>query len=624
MRAFLLLVLLLNGTIVHSEIVLTVEELVAHPVETSGSPPDRNFDRPSFPKMPSGELVASTTPALAPIRLSSTPNVVNFTAVTLNDTRAFPPDSMGVVGPTQFLAVCNGRIRSFSKATGLQDGVMNMTTETFFSSVLQSGGFTSDPRVRYDRLSGSWFVIILGITAFGDPDRLLIAVTQDGTITHSTSWHFYYFLPASVNPPRSSPTDFADFPTLGVDANALYIGVNFFSDSGFFLNSDGFVIPKAVLLGGTLNVFAFRNLIDGSAGPYTPQGVDNFDPGATVGYFAGVDAYFFGKLTFRKVTDPGGTPTISGNIGLTVLSTYFPNTVPHQGNRNGSRGRLDGIDDRLGSTHIRNSKLYTAHNIGTNSSGVSSSSLTMTADGCRWYEISLLDPDHPALLHAGTLYDPLTNATHRRNYWMPSVMTNGLTTMALGCSTAGSFFFANTAYAFRYAGDQAGTLRHSILYTATSSSYNPPGDPGGSEGRRWGDYSHTSLDPQDNLTMWTIQEFCNSTNSYGCRVISIPAAPPVTPTSCTPAHVALNQASVPLVIRGTSVNGSAFYDPPNDFANHLSVTIGDLPILSFSVASPTELHVTVSTIGVTSGAKTIIVRNPDGQQVSATRLLSVP
>ena len=40
-----------------------------------------------------------------------------------SETGSFPPDSMGAVGPSQFILFVNGRIRSFDKATGLTDGV---------------------------------------------------------------------------------------------------------------------------------------------------------------------------------------------------------------------------------------------------------------------------------------------------------------------------------------------------------------------------------------------------------------------------------------------------------------------------------------------------------------------
>ena len=68
-------------------------------------------------------------------------------------------------------------------------------------------------------------------------------------------------------------------------------------------------------------------------------------------------------------------------------------------------------------------------------------------------------------------------------------------------------------------------MRTPVLYTSSTTAYNPPSDPGGAEGRRWGDYSYTSLDPSDDMSIWTIQEFCNSVNSYGLRVAKMLAPP---------------------------------------------------------------------------------------------------
>ena len=78
---------------------------------------------------------------------------INFTAATLsgtNPTLAFPPDCMGAVGPTQYIVAVNGRIVTFNKTTGIADGVLNVTTNAFFTSV-RNGSGTSDPRIRYDR-----------------------------------------------------------------------------------------------------------------------------------------------------------------------------------------------------------------------------------------------------------------------------------------------------------------------------------------------------------------------------------------------------------------------------------------------------------------------------------------
>ncbi len=48
------------------------------------------------------------------------------------ETGSFPPDSMGTPGPSQFIIFVNGRLRSFSKATGLADGVLDVDPDNFF------------------------------------------------------------------------------------------------------------------------------------------------------------------------------------------------------------------------------------------------------------------------------------------------------------------------------------------------------------------------------------------------------------------------------------------------------------------------------------------------------------
>src|SRR5205085_10180991 len=102
---------------------------------------------------------------------------------------------------------------------------------------------------------------------------------------------------------------------------------------------------------------------------------------------------------------------------------------------------------------------------------------------------------------------------------------------AIGYSTAGTTFRADAATNGRLRTDTLGTTGAVNTYTSTSGAYNPPSDPGPL--RRWGDYSFTSLDPKDDMTMWTIQEFCDATNSYGVRVVKLQAPPPASPNSAS-------------------------------------------------------------------------------------------
>ena len=94
----------------------------------------------------------------------------------------------------------------------------------------------------------------------------------------------------------------------------------------------------------------------------------------------------------------------------------------------------------------------------------------------------------------------------------------------------------------RLATDALGTLRDGPGgtafpgYTSSSTAYNPGGD--GGNPRRWGDYSFVSVDPNDDMTMWTIQEYCNGTDTYGVQAVQLIAPPPATPLSAAPPSVA--------------------------------------------------------------------------------------
>ena len=162
-------------------------------------------------------------------------------------------------------------------------------------------------------------------------------------------------------------------------------------------------------------------------------------------------------------------------------------------------------------------------------------------------------------------------------------------------------------------------------YTSSTTAYNPPSDNGGSSGRRWGDYSFVSVDPDDDMTMWTIQEFCSSSNIWGVRVVKLLAPPPVTPANALPAAVAPDLASVDVVISGSVVNGSGFFDPGAGFQNHITASLpGGIIVNSVTYTDPTHVTLNLNTTGVADGFYTVTITNPDGQSaVSASGILQI-
>ncbi len=522
----------------------------------------------------------------------------------------FPPEPAGAIGPTQFLMANNSVIESFDKGTGQPDGQIHVALDSFFASV--SNGFTAvEPHLRYDRFSGDWFVTAINT---GVPNRLLIAVSNGASITSATTWAFYYY-DVSTNVP-SAASCFVDNPSLGVDVNALYIGADQFCVSGSQYEYSGaglFVVYRNSVVSGGLIVV---NTTYQQTGPVTPQGVDNDDPNATLGYFIGVSSQFFGGLVADAVVFNSNGSFVTPS-SLTVPATDFPVAVPHLGNANGTTGELDGIDDRLTMAHIRNGYLWTAHAIGVDFTGTSNNTRP-DRNGLRWYQLgapaSSAEPF--SLVQAGTVFDP--TSTSPRNYWVPSLVVSGQGNVVLASSTAGLSHYIDAVFTARRSNDPSGQMDAPSFYTSSNTAYNPPGDTGSSFGARlWGVSSSTSLDPSDDMTMWTIQQYGSRTNAYGLQVAKVLAPPPV-PSSSTPS-VAPGQAAAEITVTGTG-----FYDPGPAFPNRLSVHIsGGVTVNNLTYVNPTTLILSISTTSATLGAQDVTVTNPDGQSGKGTGILQV-
>jgi hypothetical protein len=549
----------------------------------------------------------------------------SFKGVTVSESGFIPPDSMGDIGPTQILFAENGRVKVFDRNGVL--GALNVTDSTFFASVLAVNEEVTDPQVRYDRLSQRWFVTMLSLPATAIANKILIAVSSGPTITDTTSFTFFQFTFDQVGTTPNPDTGlFADYDSLGVDRFALYVGVDVFNQAGTTLmGTTGFVIRKSDLLSGTLTVTAFRQLATGAvAGPYAPRGVSNDDPAATEGYFIGVDILAFSTLQIRRVTDPGGTPSISGNLTLSVSLTQFPVRQVVKGSN--SNRRLDALDDRLFDAVVHRNKitgattLWAAHNIGVNSSCVATA--TTPRNGSRWYEIQNLTAT-PTLRQSGTLCD--SAATGPRGFWIPSLAASGQGHMAMGTSYASTNDFAGIASAGRLRTDTLGVTQSPTLALVSSTAYNVQAV----DGQRWGDYSHTVVDPNDDQTFWTFQEYCDLNNSWGVQAIQLKAPLPANPSAASPATACQNLPSLDVAVTGTSSAGTEFFDPGPDaggpgYLNRIAASVtGGVTVSSVTFTDPTHVTLHLSTIGASPGAQNITLTNPDGQSATGNNLLTI-
>ena len=470
---------------------------------------------------------------VAPAPLNPQTVGTNFLGAQLSDSFYIPPDTMGAVGPDQVLVILNGRIRVLDKSGVM--GALDSTTDSFFASVMTAGTGTSDPHVRYDRLSARWYIVMIDVATV---NKVLIAVSSGPHISNSSSFTFYAFEHDLVGAtPNTDTGGFLDYPTLGVDANALYIGGDVINAAGSaWIGATVFVVNKANILAGALTVTPFRQIGSAGgtgAGMWAPQGVDNDDPNATEGYFVGADNATYSTLVMRRVTNPGGpTPTLSGNINLTVPTTYTPIGVPYRRASRPSRTiTLDALDDRLLAAAVHKnrltgvSSLWTAHTIKVNSSGVGGSG--GDRDGCRRYQIGSLTAT-PALIQSGTL-DRYCGLREQPVLLLDAVGRH-VWTGAYGAGLlqrerdrlVASPKYASAAVAGRLSGDTAGTTQAATT-AFTGAGFDHQTDSSGRD--RWGDFSQTVVDPTDDQTLWTFQEYVNTTPALPTLTVPGPCGP---------------------------------------------------------------------------------------------------
>lgn len=610
------------GTPVPGEkgITLTVAEIMKHPnivsVDKMFGPiikeTEKEVDRSHLAQDPNAKAV-SQWPPKAPTQGETggknhggpfSPQTIGNQWTGSQAGNLFPPDSFGAVGPTQVLCTTNSQVRVFDKNGTL--GGLNVTLDSFFNSV-RNGAGCSDPRATFDRLSNKWYVCAINV---GSPFRIMLAVSSGPTITNSTSFTFFFVNRGTVLP---------DYPSLGVDANGVYIGENSFQNAASFSGCNVTVIQKSSVQGvGPIFATVFNVATAAGEGPFAPRGIDNDDPAPANGYIIGASNIAFSRLVVRKVTGANTTtPTMGPNQLISVATTANPITpVPSIGQS------IDALDDRVFHAQLHLNRktgtrtAYLAHTTRATNAGVGSSGGTRNA--VRWYEVDVAAAT-PVALQTGTAYDPAASGFD--HYTIGSCNITGQGHMALGFTMTRSGQLIRIGSAGRLANDGPGNTQLPPTLAFTSPATYNPGI------TRWGDYSAVQVDPTDDQTMWTFQEFGATATQWGVRVIKLVAPPPSPIASVTPNTIGQG-ATINVTVTGTATSGSEYYDTDAGYANRLAAAFSGTGLtvnsISFSHANPQQvvLNVTASG-GAATGARDLTITNPDGQATTGNSVITV-
>jgi len=548
----------------------------------AGEDPDEPLATPSpgAPESPAQSFVSSPSPTSSFMGLEDIPMVDSSYIV-------IPPDVGGAVGQTRVMDGHNNNYRILDKSTG--SVVSTVGTATFWapSGETALNGLT-DPREMYDPYNNRWIAVMQTVTT-GAGD-ILVGVSQ--TSDPAGNWNLYRFAMGAT----------IDFPTVGFNKNWIVIGINAYGHGPNPTFAHGLTLvvnyPQARAGTGSGTLFTQASGTHFCSAPCVTYS-STTDTMYVVTHLASTGAtYEFDRITGTaaapvytvlqaSLTRPGGGWAQPGGNSL-------PQSPPNAGTSacGSSECPIESQDSQIRSAPTwRNGFIYYTQTI-----GLPASSWTHTA--VQWTKLA----SDGSFLDGGRLDDPTATSTNAGKWYAyPHIAVNAAGDFLVGYSQFSSAQHPSAGYSMHLAGDAAGTLRDPLIYKTGDDYYHKTFTT--TTGRnRWGDFSQAQVDPSDDQTIWTLQEYGKArpgtddgnTGSNSSRwstwwAAVAPTLPPPTVTigpgptqnegnsGLTPFHFTVNlsaPAGSPVTVRYSTSDGTATVADNDYTAASDSITIG--------------------------------------------------
>lgn len=425
---------------------------------------------------------------------------LNFTGSTLGIESGFiPPDTMGAVGPDHVVQLINGQYSVYRKSDGLR--IQTSSLDQFWTVAgVSFTAFTFDPRILYDPFSQRWFAASAD-NPFGD-NHFLIAVSKSSDPT--LGW-----IGLAIDS-DSADLRWADFPTLGLNRDGVYVSANMFpipGRGGSDLRTTIVAIPKNDLLAATPTVVdatAFENnsssIPDGPGlGVQPVVDLDNTGLPAVL-LSSSLDTSFFPFFKRSEITGSITAPTLDTLDGVIPVTPFLARFSADQP---GPKQNLE----------ISNGSIFGANVIKQNRAfwGVQTVDFEGRA-ALRWFQI---DAESNALLQEGLIADS------QLDFYYGSLAVNKFDDVVIGFNGSGESQFVSTYAVSAKTVSGMTTFGDPLRLKAGVAAYSVGG------GRnRWGDYSATVIDPADPFTFWTFQEFVSSEDRWSTQITQLLLPPP--------------------------------------------------------------------------------------------------
>lgn len=473
------------------------------PTAASAAPTIKSYFEFKKPKMITipGDISLDTNGESAPVSNVSSNFTLGFEGISQYDGASFsrnfiPPDTMGAVGRTQYFETSNGAYAVFDKYTGQR---LSLTSDVAFWAAAGQTGANGDSRVMYNAAASRWIAISFGASV----SDIQIAISDtDNALGSWQSTKFTGFAGGT-----------ADYPTLAMDGNAVYIGTNNFAPSfqGTTLN----VIPLDSLFGnGAPSVTGMKQFSTAFPGTFEDRGFAlqgvNSTSGGTTGKVLAASLFNYDSLGFTvnnltSTDESGATLGAVNYLGQAAFQSPGPGRQPSVGIAANQR-IISTLDERISSSVYEvNGRIYMVNTVDDLSDGLDETRVRYT----------VLDANTFAILDEGNIGDA------GYDYYQGSIAVNEFGEVAIGYNRSGldpttgkisfmaQLFYTGAGGKLLSMGNEM-LLKESLVddYHNGSTFGNP------AAGRqRWGDYSQVSVDPSNAHNFYLIGQFAREYNN---------------------------------------------------------------------------------------------------------------
>ena len=406
-----------------------------------------------------------------------------------------PPETQGAVGRSEVFVTLSNNYGVQDKATGSTISIVSMAS--FWAPTGAIDPF--EPRTVYDPYNDRWIVSAVS-DAMSPNTSILIGISN--TSRPTGTWTLFRFLACGVSTGPCGPNGsvwWANSPAVGFNRNWAAVSVNMIF--GFFQQSRMLVLDYRALRSGSAFATMITGIADRTVVPvatysntedtlYAPTDVSSAGTKYRLNTITGTPGYpVYTQGVLKSHTLVSGWLTPAGDI-----LPQLPEPVT------GLVKSLHAGDSAITNAIFRNGNIWYAQSVGL----PGDRGPLPTHVAAQWIRLDTNGDE----VDAGRVEDLTATSTNGGKWYaFPTIAVNVHSDVLLGFSQFSSAQYPSAGYALRAGSDPPGTMRDPVISRAGIGFYYKTF---GGLNNEWGRYSAAQVDPSDDESLWTLQEYSDA------------------------------------------------------------------------------------------------------------------